>query len=491
MTTKGSIQLMTIVIGLTVITLLTSCGKAAESSSSSSTTSSTIAGTINFANISRLSTLSGRTFSANNYFIWLQNRATKKVYFVEIGSDGKFELDVAYQKDVTNGESFFAAIIQKEPLTYIGPITLGTNSTGLTLKGDSKDITIAFDGNLLKGNVSNSPSNIQTNTDYVTRVNAGTGIPVGAGNAGKSHASEATSLKSNNTIDQDEDGVPDIFDAMNNGAKIDNAISGSGSDISAHSERMSQAVMFMNLKVDKANESTFTVTEDGKVVIELKSRNASLVSSAKAYLLHTNYKTAKMDAFPNGFTQVDAYPAENSLWSATSYKLFKATNLSSETIWTAFFKPNNNAFKPGDLILVQVDYTDGTKDYFWLSLNFKFKTIVHDTTSYTSGSGTQVSPYVMGTTGDKTFTFDAPTDETGAALSGLEYSFEVFYYNSSNQSIGSRQVVTVGTDTLSGVLPASIIDLYPSAAYIQVDVTSRYPYGDNSASKIYIKRSSW
>jgi hypothetical protein len=478
-----------VVLGLSGV-LLAYAGCTAANAPASLTTS-TIAGTVSFSGTAESSGFRTASIDPSNYLIWLQNRATKKVYFIELDSSGNFSLPVGTSA-ATNGNNFFAAIIQKNPLKYMGPIKIGSTTTGITVSGNIASLPIAFDLTNKNGVIpTTSVANVGGKNSFKVRLSAGK--PVGMGNFGKGTGSKNTSPNSGNILDKDEDGIPDMFDAMNDGDKLDNAVPGAGADMVAHSDRMTAATMFMNLKINKSDAGSFTVANDAVLVFEMQSSVPSKITSIEAFLLNTNYQDSTILPIANGFTPIDTYPSTGTTWTSTGYKLYKATNLGSQTVWTTFLKVGNNTFQPGDLALMKVTYNDGTPaEYFWLSLNFKFTTILNDTTSWSSGSGTTVSPYVISDTGGLTLTYQPPKDESNNDLTGLEYSFEIFRYNSSHVAIGTRDVVTIGTDILTGTLTeAQINGTGATPTYIQIDITARYPYGDNAATKVFVKRSSW
>ena len=193
-------------------------------------------------------------------------------------------------------------------------------------------------------------------------------------------------------------------------------------------------------------------------------------------------------------------------WSSNDYKLYKATNLSGNTVYTAVIVPKNNTFAPGDLILLEVNLSDGSKEFYFNTLNFKFQTLPTDQTTWPhGGSGSISSPFNILDTGGYTFSWNDPTDETGTALSGLSYKFEVFYYKANAGACTSDFAYQIGTmltisDRESGVADKNDIsqdEINRSSTgtevskCIQLDIAGSYPYGDNSALKYYIKRNSW
>jgi hypothetical protein len=471
---------------LAVAGLISGCGNSGDSDTTY--TSKNFSGVISLTNVSS-------DEPTSNFMLWIQNRGSKRVYYTDINNDGSFTLDVEVSEDLSSGADFFAGIVQKEPFKFLGPITFpirGSEAgTGLKFNGDVSGVAVDFDVSKGIGEISTENAvNLGVDAAFKTRISGGK--PVGVGNNGKGSGSFTDSLNTANTIDQDEDGIPDMFDAMNNGRDLDNKLENGFADMTAHSGLFSKGSMFMNMKVDEG--SSFSVTDNASVVLQLQSDFPSNISSIKAKLVHTNYQSATIDKFPNGFTQVDTYPTEGSLWSSGSFRLYKSLNLEGKTVWTVFIKPGNNSFGPGQLILLEVTKTTGKKEYLWMSLNFKFTDILTDASTWSlGGDGTRNNPYIIPDTGDLTLSYLAPKDESGNDLTDVKYSFEMFFYDSGDQQVGSRQVINVGKDILTGTLTAAQLDLYASSnpKYVQIDLTGSYPYGDNAALKVYVKRASW
>jgi hypothetical protein len=442
----------------------------------------------------------------SDYMIWFQNRGSKRVYFVDIAEGGSFELDVETM-DGTLGKNFFAAIVKKDPLEFAGTILFSSESNteasnGIKVDGNITNFDVNFDPDAYKALIDCDDELLTKNAEQKVRLNQTTGMPVGANNVGKGTDSKTSNLNTDNPIDKDQDGMPDIFDAMNNGADLDNENADNRFDSVKGSDSISSAIMFMNLKIDEENASTYTITDNAVIVLELQAKNASKISSVKAHLLHTNFKNSTLDRLPSSFTAIDTYPAENSNWSADSYNLYKVQDQDGSYRWTVLIKPQNNTFAPGNLVLLKVSLKDGTYEYYWLTINFKFQSIATCTNTWTlGGSGKRSDPYVIADTGAQSFTWTHPKDELGNDLAGLNYQFEIFYMNEDgNQgtpevTVGERNVITIGTNATSGTITSANIDKYiaenPSPNFIQVDITASYPYGDNSALKVYLKRDSW
>ena len=143
-------------------------------------------------------------------------------------------------------------------------------------------------------------------------------------------------------MDPDQDGRPNIFDGMNNGQELDNLNVENKTEGATLTDSLESSIMFMNLKIDYEDSETYTVTDNAIVVLEVVPRSSSLISSIRiaeltstsgtSRLIHTNYENSLIEQLPNGFTEVDTYPTEGTLWSANDYKLFKATNMEGETV---------------------------------------------------------------------------------------------------------------------------------------------------------------
>ncbi|MFA5878727.1 MAG: hypothetical protein WC860_00980 [Candidatus Margulisiibacteriota bacterium] len=461
--------------------------------------------------ISNLSTSGLRTasFNPSDYMIWFQNRGSKKVYFAEINADGTFEVNVKTLSQ-TLGDNFIAVLVKQNnkdgtqvcDLEFAGTIifnqgaTAANASTGMKINANVSNLTIEYNPNLYKALIETSPSGVTPDATILTRLDA-SGKPAGANNVGKGDESKTSDTNSKNTIDVDQDGLPDVFDAMNDGSNLDNTLEKTKYDSLAGSEKIDHAAMFMSLKIAAENASTYTVTENASIVLEVVPKTSGTISSVVAHKLHSNFKGCIFDKLPSSMTS-STYPAENTKWSSVGYQLYKVNDSAGQERWTAIMWPKNNSFAPGNLVLLKVTFTDGSVEYYWLTINFKFKSIATNINSWTlGGKGSRSEPYVIPNTGDFTFIWQAPKDESGNNLTGLNYHFELFYYDFTTfpEILIANTQIPIGADLYSGILTTTQIDLYssanPSANVIQVDTTNTYPFGDNSSINICIKRQNW
>ncbi|MEK7299249.1 MAG: hypothetical protein AAB066_05095, partial [Candidatus Margulisiibacteriota bacterium] len=225
-------------MGVLVATAIGLGGCTTTASSGSQTSSKTFSGSISFSGILG-SSKNPKTHAEGDYYLWIQNRATKQVFFAEVDADGSFSLPIGVNT-ATHGDDFFVGVVSKEPLEFIGPITLMTSgsvgSTGMIVNANISGVTINFNLTNKVGSLDpNAGSGVTLNADMEVRLSGG--IPVGAGNDGKGTGSMVSTLNSSNTIDRDQDGMPYMFDAMNNGQELDNSVDGSWVDMTAQTTK--------------------------------------------------------------------------------------------------------------------------------------------------------------------------------------------------------------------------------------------------------------
>ncbi len=500
---------------------LTGCGSSRNNNDNTQTTTATVSGQLQIP-------YGGTSFSTkssdpSNYILWIQNRGTGESFQADIHSDGTFELDIQRTDDIAAGDNFIATLIQKEPLEFAGTILIqstpfaATANTGIGIIGNLSNMSINFDpttGRAVFTNPSQN-ANLEIKSGFNVNLDGAEGPPIGFGNQGKG-ADSVVGLKSDANIkDNDQDGIPDIFDAMNDGESLDNKVSYSESAESLKigpkfenffiGSSVGQMIMFMNLKVDNEDRNDADlVTDNAIITIELHESGSDPITEVRADLLNTNWKSSKIEPLPGGFTDLatpTSYPAQGSYWSSPNY-LYKARNQNNQTVWTTMIKPDNGTFRPGNLIRFKVTKSSGKVEYHWKTINFKFiSTVTVDSaptvdTGTIMGAGSRDSLYEISPASNLSISWSHPNDENGNPLTGLTYRIELFHYDANRHQVGIPQVLTVsGIDPTSFTIPSANIDMYnslsPNPAYIQADITASYPYGDNAASKIFIRRSNW
>ncbi len=438
--------------------------------------------------------------SVSGLQLLVQNQDTEKVYVADVESDGSFSVDVGIHEENEAGNVFFVSMVSGN--RYVGAVVADYDSadtevsTGVAIVGSEADLNIAYDATKGVGVLSDSDNTVTLNTVFKTRLNSEK--PVGIESVGKGTSSQTSSLELANKLDKDQDGVPNIFDAMDNGQDLDNTDIDTSTAAIAGSSVVSQARMFMNYKIEK-DDADASVTRDALITIEVKASDASRITSIVADSVHAHYENSVTAQFPDGFEDLDGYEAEVSWKDDTGYRLYHAKNMEDEHIWTVFIKPQNNDFVPGDLIRLKATLTDGTSEYYWVTIHFKFQETVRDTLSGLSGDGTLDSPYCLANSGDQTFTWNKPIDSDGAELEELAYALELFYLErkdlTSSVHKDTAHFESVGEDILTHTLTEAVIDRYasesPAATILKVDIKGSYEYGDNAALMVFVARQSW
>lgn len=438
-------------------------------------------------------------------YIMIQNQETSAVYYTQVDSDGSFSVDID-ATDSDTSDIYFIGLINDDPFEFAGPVVdyLSDDSSansGIIIDADYSDIDITFDSdNSLASLSEDSP--LAVADDYTLQLIDG--APSGVDSSGKGEASQTTTVSTTNLLDPDEDGVPNIFDAMDDGQNLDNTDADNAIAAVGDSSVATSAIMFMNYKIPVTDTELATITDNAIITIEVTVNDAAAIDSIIGHTVHSNYAAATISPFPVGFTEIDTYPATNSAWSDSSFSLYHAQNFDGDDIWTVFIAPGNNDFNTGDLIMLEATLTDGTSEYYWVSINFKFESfeLVEDDTNFIfGGDGSVTDPYCILNTGGRVFYWSAPTDETGADLLGLQYDLELFYlYGTTPETTinpTDPQFYEIGEDVYydNTTITEAVIDLYndesPSTNVLQVDIKGSYEYGDNTALITFMSRENW
>ena len=509
---KNGVVFFKFILCVIISALTFSCSDSSSdstTSSSSNLSSVAVSGQLNLTTSNpgpRLYFNTNSVSDASNVKMFLQNQITKKVYTTEVDSDGKFSFNVEVDDTEANGDVFHMGLLNKDTLSYLatGVQSVATNATsattGVSIQNAVTDLVVDYNAAKSYAVASSASNKIEFNSNYKSRLNSDT--IVGIASNGKGSVSVTASVSSINKLDPDQDGLPNIFDAMDDGSKLDNRVSSTRTSAVAGSSVASHASMFMNYKIEYTASRSATITDNAIITIEVAASNPASISSIVADLVHTNYQNAEFAQFPIGFTAIDTFPSQGTSWSSTGYKLYHAKNMDAQDVWTTLIYPKNNAFDVGDRIRLKATLTDGTIEYYYLSINFKFNDfqLSSDGTNWIhGGSGSKADPFCILDTGGRVFSWNAPKDETGADLTGLNYQLESFFYETTApESVvhtGTTHVQDVGIDTYYSQLTEAFIDTYetntPSPNILQVDIKSSYEHGDNTAILIYMTRKKW
>lgn len=398
-----------------------------------------IAGSLKIAPTAKRRAMASDGGVAEGYTVYASSNATGESYEGTTDAEGNFSIDIPTDEA---GNTFVVTIVN--PLGHAeGPVLMGqeafTGVTGLALGQSTTLGAINLPENpsaesILIGD-NNSVGN-QQDASQTARLDVN-GVPVGVASLGKGDDAAFGGGGGAGKLDDDQDGLIDIFDADNDGNGIVDDFEGAHDFGGILANAGFNVDFFMNLKIaDEDADLYYNGTPDAidaalavqtvitfEVVPDATGKEIIGVHLAKfpapAYL---ESMTILVDT---GFSLVEEP------WSDSDYAFEKSGDR-----WQAFVVPND-LIQAGDLFAVLVDFADGTSIKYRRMINYVFKNIPRLTEHGTPVSQT---PYAGGTvdfdgTQDVVLTFEPPIDETGSFLTGFDYFFEIFYYDANGAQI--------------------------------------------------------
>ncbi|NQU18335.1 MAG: carboxypeptidase regulatory-like domain-containing protein [Candidatus Saganbacteria bacterium] len=440
------------VLLLGISSLLIGCGQQ-NSTTSSSATTFTLSGNLGTGTITAAG-IKGRV-AASGYTIVAIDNETNKTSRATTDSSGNFSIS-----NLTSGKSYTTSLIKNS--AYSGPIVFsGSGSevkTAIKPSADTDLGTITLDTTDGYAKPETAPSSVDTSVTAV----ADSGVPKGAGNTGKTENSGVTNVTGSDT---DKDGIPNVFDADedNDGKRNGVAVAPSTKLVSTYSSNVESVYMSSNIWADHAT----TVTAKNLIALRLhvvpQTGKESTISSVVCTGVPASIATVATVRYADSLGSPVSYPTENSLWSASSYGLYKTTTLTPEQ-WIISIKPNADMIV-GEIFTINVNYSDGTNEEFDIVIPY-FLTDWARITEYNGASladteGLKTNPTT--TNVDNTeITFTKPLDESGAILQGLTYSVSV---GESTSLGGSYSVPTTST-------AVTVTDTTPSAATLTATIST-------------------
>lgn len=414
-----------------------------------------------------------------------QDRDTKEIHSVAVEEDCDFELPIT----LSGGEdNYMMSILQESPLAYVGPVVSPVSDTqaksGLEISDSVSGITLEVDTTNRKAELSTTDDDLTISTGDVVRMTAGK--PVGADNAGRGVAARNTSPNATNSIDRDEDGVPDIFDGVSDGTTIDSLDGDNKVQSKGASTAVQHIVFFQNLKIPIESSANFTVGNGTVITLEAIPADGTTISSIRAINVSSGFSEATIA--PTSFQ--GTVPAPGTTWASENHQLYALTNNEQVSIFGVFLKMNTNDFAAGEMVNLLATMSDSSTEEFFATLNFRFSTIpVLTSSNAISGSGSNNDPFIIADDAPLTLTWTAPKDEDGNVIEGLNYTLEVFRLNAQGQQV-SQTNVDVGVDTLTKTIPREDVD-NGDPRQLKIDIKAQTPFGDNSALMLNVKRQSW
>lgn len=420
-----------------------------------------------------------------NYNIVAVSKETGKVYVASTETDAAGNFSIP---NLPSSESYYIEVLD---LNYklIAPIAFGTSSSKavMAVSPNTANLNlgeIAYDSTKNAAVPTIEPASYLDQATSVEVKSGETIVPKGAGNYGKGSVTEITSGTYDNTkSDGDKDGLPNFFDADNNGDLVPDEFDGLYT-----SEAMSAVLApnffpyaFTNLKVDYDRRDTFkTAYSDFTIAIGVSGNSGAAKTIQSVKVVHGPAWIAKATIV-----------GSSTFWSANSYAV-PLKSSSPEKV----FEVQVNGIKPltdvnaGDTLTFEITYTDATTEKSMKMLNFVF-TDIPRVTAYKFASGAwQTSmaasgPIATATTTEVTLRWTRPKDESSREITGAKYTFE---YNVIGGTVQETTIITkdsnIAATSLEGYCNFSTLSNINLSTELFIGVCIRSIANDNSAENI-------
>jgi len=398
-------------------------------------------------------------WAVETYMVVAQSNETGKIYRGSTDEAGQFEIDIP---EAEAGNTFMTTVIGPEGQA-LGPVlfdtTEDTGATGLALDGEVSLGTIDLPPDptsepILPGDDADFDGDM-VDDEVQARLDEN-GVPVGLPTHGKGLEAENDSPAPDQMIDADQDGLIDMVDADDNGNGIVDDFDGNG-EVGGTPPGIS-VNFFMNLKIGAERaEVYYTGTEeeiasglstDTVITFEVMTEPGSPRKITGARMLDVPAPPYLSDSLKtsDGFGGIQLTP-----WVESNYALDAYSDR-----FGAFVVPGA-VMNSGDTFTLEVTYEDGTTEQYSRMINYVFKNIpklvryghaeaMQDFHLVQVGdpdgpelpesenppgppiNGTVENPILFDGTKDLVLVFNPPLDETGAYLTKLDYSFQIFYH---------------------------------------------------------------
>ncbi|MDH5541368.1 MAG: carboxypeptidase-like regulatory domain-containing protein [Nitrospinota bacterium] len=392
--------------------------------------------------------------AASNYIVAAVNSSTNQVYKATTGADGSFTIS-----GLPSSSADYTLQILDNSGKYLGPLTTssasgGKISTGLTSAGQGLG-TISIPADMTAGAIVTDATDVVVDATEYARANT-SGAPVGQLAGGKGADAILSGSKDTGSLDIDHDGVPNIFDADNNGSGTPDDLDSTEKDRGSEGVPSSSGVQgigtIVNLKIgntqDVVKMYNGTVAEKSATIgsalvigLTMMPVSGKTISSAVCSAGASWRTTAKVTKPQENYANAD-------LWSSTaggSYGLNCSGTGCSLNLWPG------EPISTGDTLFFDITYSDGTTETVVWSVSFGFKDIPKlvafkdgtptSKTDYTlvdivSGTenGTIDKPIIHATGNDLWLKYSPPADENGDFLwedAINHFKFEVFPHDAS------------------------------------------------------------
>lgn len=386
-----------------------------------------------------------------SYGVIVQAAETGQTYRAQTDAAGDFQVDIPASE---TGETFVVTLVNPDGQPA-GPVIFGTSGTdgltGLAVTGDTSLGTIDFPSDpneaaIVPGTDADVDST-DVAADLVARLND-RGVPVGVPGFGRGQDAELDGTDtSSQPVDADQDGMIDIVDADDDG---DGTVDDFDDDAELNPGGRDGVIVnfFMNLKIDDVQATPYFSGDVSGIEASLKNDTVITFEVGADTMLTKNITGVRVIAPPAPappylpLTTVDV-GAPNTLWSTLGYALRPdGTNHFQE--WVVPHASMNT----GDMFTVEVTFDDGTTGVYSRMINYVFKSIPK---LINVGPPGALAPFngpaeiVFDGTQDLVFEWAPPVDDFGNLMVGLEYFFEVFFYDGADQQIDGIDASTWAT----------------------------------------------
>jgi hypothetical protein len=465
----------------------------------------------------------------DRYTVIAQSKETGTTYRAETDGDGQFALELSEDQE---GNSFMVTILGPDGRA-VGPVLFGESDgeglTGLAPEGETSLGTIELPEDPTTTPIEPGPDGDAA--DFVdpslTARLDDNGVPVGLASHGKGQDAQREDGGVQQAVDGDQDGLIDVFDADDDGDGVVDDFDGNG-DVGGIPDDLI-VNFFMNLKIGAENASAYYEGTESEleaalgvgtgITFEVMTGPGAVRTITGAHLLKSPAPSYLPDADMMTDGQVE-------LWTDSGYAFSD-----SDDRFEAFVRPNA-VMDAGDTFTVEVEFDDDTTGQYSRMINYVFKNIPKLVQYGSPGAlqnfdisnpgenGTPNQPIHFDGTQDLVLVFNPPPDETGAYLTALDYSFQLFYHATDDGSqlngeidveatwptppsgfqrttywVDAEDLALSADDTYTATLPA---ELFPDTVhtlagvdeavwYYKIDITAESPSGNAAIMLAFVK----
>jgi hypothetical protein len=383
----------------------------------------------------------GQGADASSAAIVAQAAESMAVYQVTTNADGDFEIEIP--EDETS-ELFMLAMLGPDGRP-VGPVVFDQEGsagfTGLELDGEVDLGTIDLPADRGAGTIAPGDDadlgDSQPAEDVSVRLNED-GAPVGVETFGRGDDAQGEPTDNpRQQCDRDQDGLIDLFDADDDGDGVVDDFDADATMPEPWEHDGLQLNFFMNLKIsDEQSQAYFAGDEPGildslmndtVITFEVRGPAADGRNIIAARIL-----SAPGPAYLASAEVLALGGSGGGLWADDAYALLE----DGENHFQRFVVPTD-LMSTGDTFNVEVTFDDGSTATYARMIRYVFKSIpkVIGTGAPGSVAGFSGGNVSFDGTQDVVIEWNPPVDDFGVLLTGLDYRFEVFYYDIDGQQI--------------------------------------------------------